>query len=207
MRYSIFFLLSLFYFNAFTQYTLPTTPTLPQNNYNVNVTVKEQKTLSEVVDESTQRTMNAIAASQANAAALAQAEAARAAAMSKAESKIKTPLKVDLNDYSHIALVSVRWGNYNNTKRVFNDLESELSDSPLTIINPYKFDKKRAKKNRGFLREIKNPKWLYIYVSGQLVGVDTVTNVVLRNSNNETVWHITSTNILFSQIIEPIIFF
>ena len=60
-----------------------------------------------------------------------------------------------------------------------------FATSPLIIINPVKKDKKKFKKNRLFLREIKNPNWLYVYYEKSISGVDEIRSILVRDSKNK----------------------
>ncbi len=171
------------------------------NNYNVNVNVKKEKSVVETVNDSRKAS-----------AAESQAQAARAAAMSEVADNVKVPIEVDLNDYTHIALVSVIYAFPNGTRTGFKkanymDLKKNLINSPLTIINPYEFDKRQAKKDPRFLRGIKDPKWLYVYYDRAIQGVDDIRTLVIRDSNNKIIFHRVGRNISFSEILSPIVYF
>jgi len=47
-----------------------------------------------------------------------------------------------------------------------------IQPSSLTIINPREYNKKKFRKNMRFLRDTKNPSWLYLYYSTSIQGVD-----------------------------------
>ena len=113
----------------------------------VEVTVKKERSLSEIIQAGQ---ANRAAATTAKAAADAAAAAA-AAAMSEPATEIKTPLTVDLYNYTHIAIVDATYAIFNGPsgadKTTYADMVSRLGNSPLTIINPRKYDKKKFKKN------------------------------------------------------------
>ena len=71
----------------------------------VKVEVSQKQTYSQSFNESMQA---GAAASQARAAN-AQAEAAKAAAMNQSYIDVTKPIEVDLNKYSHLALVSIKY--------------------------------------------------------------------------------------------------
>jgi hypothetical protein len=124
-------------------------------------------------------------------AALASAAAAKAAAMSESLSDVITPLTVDLYDYTHIALVNVRCSD----AQCYNIVAKLLSLSPLTVINPRKYDKKKYRKDKGYLRTIKNPQWLYVNYIKSIQGVDDIRNLTIRDSENKVLYKIKTRNI------------
>tara|TARA_R110000796_G_scaffold174255_1_gene291196 strand:+ start:75 stop:545 length:471 start_codon:yes stop_codon:yes gene_type:complete len=106
-----------------------------------------------------------------------------------ANTEIIIPLTVDLYSYTHIAIVSAP------SKGSYKGLAKNLIDSPLTIINPIEYDKKRFKKNRRFLKDIKNPKWLYLYFKSITIdGLDIHYTLVVRNSENRTLYQVKTIN-------------
>ena len=52
-----------------------------------------------------------------------------------------------------------------------------LEFSPLKVINPLKENKKKFKKNKMFLRDTKDPNWLYIYVKFSMSGVNSTKSL------------------------------
>lgn len=113
--------------------------------------------------------------------------------------EIEIPLKIDLSDYTHFALIKYNgvWnfsvnGYYTfvdeNTRLFVKQFINKLSAYPhnLNVINPYKYDKKKAKKDFGYLSDIKNKKWLYIsWYETALTNVDCKLRVEIKNSENE----------------------
>ena len=78
-----------------------------------------------------------------------------------ASTKVIKPITVDFNNYSHIVLVTIN--NLNSSSKGWYDIYQErLSNSPLKILNPFKVDNIKAVYDRNFLKNIKNPKYLYI---------------------------------------------
>ena len=147
-----------------------------------------------------------MAAATRAAAEKEKARAARAAAMSEPSTNIKTPLSEDLYDYEAIAIVDVTL--INSSKRYNYDYFSEsLSNSPLTIINPTKYDRKKFRKNRKYLRDVKNTKWLYIYYRTSIQGVDDLRSLVVRNHQNRIIYNITTINTSQDETISALVDF
>ena len=136
-----------------------------------------------------------------------QAAIEKAAAMSPPSKEIKTPVNVDLNNYTTIALVDVvdSWGF--RSRGVYRQIASELMSSPLSVKNPLEVDKKRFKKNRQFLKEEKNSDWLYLFYKVTEVGVDEVRSIIVRDSKNKVIYSATHTNMPPSEVLYPIIAF
>jgi len=116
-----------------------------------------------------------------------------------ASKDIIVPLKVDLYNYTHIALVDVTLACFGSKQftdwSTYKVMMKRLENSPLKIINPRKFDKKRWRKDKRFLREIKNPKWLYLYLVQSKEGYDYMERLVLRDSENKLIYNIKTTNL------------
>ena len=165
-----------------------TAPAYAQETINVNV--KKDDSYSDAV--------------KAGAAATT-ARAALATAMAEPSIKIKVPIDVDFNNYTHIALVgvdyfTVMWG-IKNTKAAYTNVKELLSFSPLEIINPAEEDKKKFKKNKMFLRSIKDPNWLYVYYKDSFQSVDKVTSLVIRDSKNKILYSATHTNFSGTEVM------
>ncbi len=180
----------------------------------VKVEVTEKKDFTTKMNETTKANAASMAAGAAAANARANATAARAAtsaAMNSANVEEKVPITVDLYNYSSIAIVNSTYSNatgaQSSNKRTYSDLASSLANSPLTIINPVDYDKKRFKKNTRFLRDIKNPEWLYLYYVKSMVGVNEVRSIVVRDHKNKVIYNATTTNVPFSETLSPIVNF
>lgn len=159
--------------------------------------------------------INANAAAKTAEAAAANARAnttianvARASAMSEPSTKIKKSLTVDLNNYTHIAIVRAittrwytdsngnsRWLTFNGGNRAYNSVKNALSISELTVLNPREVDKKKWKKNNLFLMENKNPNWLYVDYKQVGQGVNLISSLIIRNSKNNVLYSATHTNV------------
>ncbi len=170
---------------------------LPKDDNTINVNVKTEKSSNEQMTD-------AIKAGAANRAA----RAAEAAAKADAATNIKVPLKADLNNYTHLALVTVdkydmMWGGY-NTKYVVNQFIKNLTSSPLTIINPTD-DKKKFRKNRQHLKDNRNSDWVYLYFSERKEGVDNNKTLILRDYKNKILYSAMHTNTAINEVLYPLI--
>ena len=134
----------------------------------------------------------------------AAADAARKeklANMSPSKNETIVPLKVNLKNYSHIAIVGADY------KSLYKSIQKELIDSPLTAINPKEYDKKKFRKDRRFLKSIKNPKWVYLYYKKVIQGYDEIRTVIVRDFQNNIIYHTKTTNISFSENLSPLVNF
>tara|TARA_B100000768_G_C11045964_1_gene276284 strand:- start:43 stop:618 length:576 start_codon:yes stop_codon:yes gene_type:complete len=178
----------------------------------VEVTVKEDKGLQYNLNraESARKSDEAQARNKnegikAKAAELT-AKAAAAAAMSEANVEIKIPISVDLSNYTHIAIITANTGPYVSFIE-YNDIAKTLRDGPFTVLNPFVVDRKKFRNDKRFLRETKNPNWLYLYYNKSTQGLDAIRRVIIKDSQNKTLYNVIATNTDFYQIIEPILFF
>ena len=167
----------------------------------VEVTVKKERSLAEIIQAGQ---ANAAAAATAKAAA-DTAAAAAAAAMSEPTTEIKTPLTVDFYNYTHIAIVDATYAVFNGRsgadKNTYADMVSRLGNSPLTVINPREYSKKKFKKNMRFLRDIKDSSWLYLYYTKSYQGVDEIRSLIIRDSKNKIIYNIKTKNVPQSEMI------
>ena len=109
----------------------------------------------------------------------------------------------DFNDYTHIAIVDVLNSAGRRGKSGFNNVFKALISSPLTILNPTS-DKNKFKENSFYLRNTKNPKWLYLYYTASRIGVDLTVSIILRNLENEIVYSASSINIPFREVLNQV---
>ena len=134
-----------------------------------------------------------------------KAEAARTAAMDLPSKDILVPVKVDLNNYTHLALVSVL-GLNGRTKAAYNEVAHPLMSSPLTIVNPTE-NRKLFNKNPLYLKNSKDPNWIYLYYTRSSMGVNELRDLVIRDSKNEIIYSIKTKNISMEQVLEGVINF
>ena len=179
---------------------------------NIDVTVKEDKGLQYNLNraESARKSDEAQARNKnegikAKAAELT-AKAAAAAAMSESNVEIKIPISVDLSNYTHIAIITANTGP-SAAFVSYNDIAKTLGDGPFTVLNPFVVDRKKFRNDKRFLRETKNPNWLYLYYNKSTQGLDAIRRVIIKDSQNKTLYNVIATNTDFYQIIEPILFF
>ena len=127
---------------------------------------------------------------------------------SEPKTEIKVPLEVNLNDYTHLVLVDIN-SLSGRDKSTYNLYEDRLMSSPLLIINPVKVDKRKFKKNPMFLRNNKNPKYVYFYYTRkQGSGNDDInTTLILRDYNNKILYSSSHYNIGIPDILYPLIGF
>ena len=107
------------------------------------------------------------------------------------KTEIKTPITVDLNNYTHIVSI-------NFLDRNFNLL------SPLEVITPKTYDPKtykklcgkrwRCKKGDDYLFKIKNPKWLYMIKSTETLENNRTVVLIVRDYQNKIIYHATHRN-------------
>jgi hypothetical protein len=178
-----------------------------QNNYNVNVNVKKEKTVGEAINDG----IKAGAAARTAAAAQAQANAAKSAAMTNSIVETIVPLQIDVNNYDKIALVGITYAYPNGTKSSvksdYKNFSQLFVNSPLRVIDPYVQDKRRAKKDNRFLREIKDPKTLYIYYETSMVGVNAHRMLIVRDFENKIIYRAKVVNIDKAELVAPFVYF
>tara|TARA_B110000211_G_scaffold224021_1_gene274620 strand:- start:438 stop:992 length:555 start_codon:yes stop_codon:yes gene_type:complete len=141
--------------------------------------------------------------------------------LSSEKTTIKTPLTADLNNYTQLALVKVnRYYSTSYTKNNFSEnghwqrsnfegyepVEQLLSMSVFEIINPYKFDRRRFKKDQNYLKEIKKETYLYLYLTQNVGrGDDINTSIVVRDWKNKLIYSATHINTGLNEVLAPLI--
>lgn len=129
----------------------------------------------------------------------------------KASTKVIKPMTVDLNDYSHVALVIIK--NLNSSSKGWYGIYQErLSASPLKILNPFDVDEKKAIYDREFLKNIHNPKYLYLeYYRSNGSKNDPpetkLTKIVVRDFKNKILYSVEHTNFSMEETLSPFINF
>ena len=187
----------------------------------VTVKVKTEKSVSENLNDgikagaaattarAAETTARAAAATAAAAAVEAQAKLAEA--MSESSSNVKVPLEVDLYNYTHIAIIDATFaypnGNQISGKSTYKQTAETLANSPLSIIVPHEYDKKKFKENNRFLRDIKNPEWIYLYYTKSIQGVDEIRALVIRDYKNKILYNVTTINTPIDEVVSPIVNF
>jgi len=112
---------------------------------------------------------------------------------SKPESNNFFPLSINIEEYTHIAIVDVLQSNGGRAAGAFKRVANALKGSKLTLLNPTD-NKRKFKANTFYLRDIKNPNWLYLYYVGGYSGNNVVVNVILTDSENNKVFEKSTTN-------------
>ncbi len=93
-----------------------------------------------------------------------------------------------------------------NRSRGFTKTEEYLGLSAFTIMNPFKVDKKRFKKDSNFLKTIKNESYLYLYLKqGKGKGDDINTTFIVRDWKNKQIYNATHINTGLNEILAPLI--
>tara|TARA_B100000768_G_C11223205_1_gene351567 strand:+ start:390 stop:899 length:510 start_codon:yes stop_codon:yes gene_type:complete len=129
----------------------------------------------------------------------------------ESSTEIITPKSVDFNNYSHLALVTIN-NLGSSTKGWYKIYEERLSSSPLTILNPFKVDEKKAIYNNTLLKTVKNPNYLYLdYYSSE--GTKTnlprtrITKIIVRDYKNNILYSVEHRNVAMKEILSPFINF
>ena len=52
-----------------------------------------------------------------------------------------------------------------------------------------------------FLRDIKNPSWLYFYYTKSIQGVDDIRSLIIRDYKNKILYNVLTRNVPGSQVI------
>jgi len=168
-----------------------TAPAYAQETINVNV--KKDDSYSDKV--------------KANAAETT-AKAALAKAMLEPSTVIKIPIEVDFNNFTTIALVGIgNIGGIFGPKLSYKAVAKALEFSPITVMNPIEENKKKFKKNKMFLRETKDPNWLYVYVKFSMSGVNSIKSLVIRDSKNKVLYSVSHTNVPLAEVMSPLVDF
>ena len=126
--------------------------------------------------------------------------------LSEASTNIRVPLTVDLSDYTQIALVNIELLSYGVNGGIANpfklkkssyEIVSEaLSFSLLEVKNPYIENKRLAKKDPSFLKNIKDAKTVYLSFRQQKGrGDDSNITLTLRDSKNKLLYSANSINV------------
>ncbi len=137
--------------------------------------------------------------------------------LSNEETTIKTPLIIDLNNYTHLCLVRVnikgRYGFIDSSyslaernKYAYAPVQNLLSMGLLQVVNPYKFDAKRFRKDPLYLRTIKKDTYLYLYLNQAAGrGDDVNTTILIRDWKNKIIYNATHINTGLNEILAPLI--
>lgn len=125
----------------------------------------------------------------------------------KTSTKVIKPMTFNLSDYSHLALVTIK--NLNSSSKGWYDIyEERLSASPLKILNPFDVDEKKAIYDREFLKNIQNPKYLYLkYYRSNGSENDPpetkLTKVIIRDFKNNILYSVEHTNVSMEETLSP----
>ena len=138
--------------------------------------------------------------------------------LSEKQIDVKTPITVDLNDYTHILIVkgltrkpvskAINKYFYMN-KSSLSTIESTLSSSIFEILNPYTYDKKKYKKEgKNYLKTVKDESYLYLYITESTgKGDDINCSIILRDWKNKMIYSASHINYGLDEALSPIISF
>lgn len=121
--------------------------------------------------------------------------------------EVVVPVQVDLNKYTHIALVDATYNGQQGKKRMYKNLKPILSASPFQIIDPFEYNKRLAKIEPTFLRHEKNPTWLYVYYYYDFDKVNKAHTFVVRDFENNIIYHCKGLNVPKQDLASPVVFF
>ena len=134
---------------------------------------------------------------------------ARPLVLSDEKTTIKTPLTADLSNYTHMLLVDYklsRGGSFVAYGLEAGKIQETLSLSVFEIMNPFKVDKKRARKELNFLKTIKNESYLYLQIrQSKGRGDDVNTTFIIRDWKNKIIYNATHINTGLNEILAPLI--
>ena len=127
------------------------------------------------------------------------------------EVEITEKLKVNLNDFTHIAIVEAPY----RKRSSYNDIEKVLISSQLEVINPAykknKMFKKQFRRNPLFLKSEKNESWLYLSITSSSKVIKgfryNTSYTTLRDSKNKIVYKAKEVNTTYQDGLEFLINF
>ena len=94
----------------------------------------------------------------------------------------------------------------NRTKQDYLWAGNLLVESPFVILNPVS-EKRSFKKNPLYLRDTKNPNWLYLYYTRSAIGVNELRDLTVKDWKNQIVYSSKNVNIPGPQVFQPLINF
>ena len=87
-----------------------------------------------------------------------------------------------------------------------DELNEMLSLTVFEIMNPFKVDKKRARKELNFLKTIKNESYLYLQIrQSKGRGDDVNTTFIIRDWKNKIIYNATHINLGLNEVFAPLI--
>ena len=125
--------------------------------------------------------------------------------LSEKSINIKTPLTADLSKFTKILLIDVR-EIYRQRQFSYADVKEVLSLTVFEVMNPYKVDKKRFKKDYSFLKTIKNESYLYLsFIEFAGRGDDKNSTLIIRDWKNKIIYNATHINLGLNEVFAPLI--
>lgn len=98
------------------------------------------------------------------------------------EKNIRVPMPDDMSKYTHIAIIDIDPGIYKQAE--YRRTQKALMSSTKIIVNPFEYDKSKARKDHSFLKTIKNETWLYLYFDNGW----TDYGIILRDYNGNVIY-------------------
>ena len=122
--------------------------------------------------------------------------------MSKPNLEVEVPLQRDLYDFTHIAVVSAKCTNIPKAKNCFGNIIGRLYYSPLERLFPNNIrNRKKFKENNGYLRDIKDPNWLYVTYRESKQGYDHLKSLTIRDFENNVIFKSSSVNVPIDEVL------
>lgn len=128
--------------------------------------------------------------------------------LSEKENSVIIELSPDIDQYNTIYIISANifipeWDRCVYNKTSARRTAEALMSSSLEVVNPYKYNKRAAMKNKFFLRNIKNDKGIYLYLNQTKgKGDDMNSTLILRNSQNEILYKANFVNAGMNEILD-----
>ena len=179
-------------------------PLAPTVNANVNVTTEEKLSREQQRNEDAKASA---AVGQANAAKLnaaasmVTAKAAAAEAMAPSAKELLIDWQTSPNEYTHIALVQA--DEIHTIAYNYNKIEKLLAGGYLSVVNPTKKTIKFIK-DPFYLKSEKNEDWLYLYYSNEVIGVDHINILTLRDYKGKIIYKAKCINQTDTEIFSPL---
>jgi len=128
--------------------------------------------------------------------------------LSEKEINILIELPSNIDQYNTIYIIGANifipeWDRCIYNKTSARRTAEALMSSSLEVVNPYTYDKRAARKNKFFLRNIKNDKGIYLYLNQTKgKGDDLNSTLILRNSQNEILYKANFVNAGMNEIVD-----
>ena len=130
--------------------------------------------------------------------------------LSEKVNSVVIELSPDIDQYNTIYIVNATlWSSISNRsyydKWNVEKTKDALISSSLEVIEPHSYDKRAWKKDKYFLRSIKNDKGIYLYLDQTKgKGDDVNSTLILRNSQNEILYKANFVNAGMNEILDVV---